>query len=260
MVKFIENDEHFILVSLLITVCMQLSFFAIAYGLQIDKVTDFAGTANFLLLAIVTLWFGEDFSFPKIIASLMVILWSLRLGAYLSYRILVWGEDNRFDVMRSKFWSFLGFWVMQILWVFLTCLPVIYFNSLDSPDELNTLATIGVSMFLIGLIIEAWSDYSKFNHKLNGEKWCTAGLWKYSRHPNYFGNILLWFGIFVFCYGYGVPLWTIIGPLWTTFLLLFVSGIPLLEASADKKYGDDLEYLQYKSNTSILIPWFNSSK
>ena len=159
MVNFIENDEHFILVSLLITVCMQLSFFAIAYGLQIDKVTDFAGTANFLLLATVTLWFGEDFSFPKIIGSLMVILWSLRLGAYLSYRIIVWGEDNRFDEMRSKFWSFLGFWIMQILWVFLTCLPVVYFNSLDSPDSVNTLASIGVGMFSIGLIIEAWSDY-----------------------------------------------------------------------------------------------------
>ena len=245
MVNFIENDEHFILVSLLITVCMQLSFFAIAYGLQIDKVTDFAGTANFLLLATVTLWFGEDFSFPKIIGSLMVILWSLRLGAYLSYRILVWGEDYRFDEMRSKFWSFLGFWIMQILWVFLTCLPVVYFNSLDSPDSVNTLASIGISMFSIGLIIEAWADYSKFNHKLNGEKWCTSGLWKYSRHPNYFGNILLWFGIFVFCYSYEVPLWTVIGPLWTTFLLLFVSGIPLLEASADKKYGYDSEYLQY---------------
>ena len=260
MVNFIENDEHFILVSLLITVCMQLSFFAIAYGLQIDKVTDFAGTANFLLLATVTLWFGKDFSFPKIIGSLMVILWSLRLGAYLSYRILVWGEDNRFDEMRSKFWSFLGFWIMQILWVFLTCLPVVYFNSLDSPDSVNTLASIGISMFSIGLIIEAWADYSKFNHKLNGEKWCTSGLWKYSRHPNYFGNILLWFGIFVFCYSYEVPLWTVIGPLWTAFLLLFVSGIPLLEASADKKYGNDSEYLQYKSNTSVLIPWFNSSK
>jgi len=260
MVNFIENDEHFILVSLLITVCMQLSFFAIAYGLQIDKVTDFAGTANFLLLATVTLWFGEDFSFPKIIGSLMVILWSLRLGAYLSYRILVWGEDNRFNEMRSKFWSFLGFWIMQILWVFLTCLPVVYFNSLDSPDSVNTLASIGIGMFSIGLIIEAWADYSKFNHKLNGEKWCTSGLWKYSRHPNYFGNILLWFGIFVFCYSYEVPLWTVIGPLWTTFLLLFVSGIPLLEASADKKYRNDSEYLRYKSNTSVLIPWFNSSK
>ena len=102
----------------------------------------------------------------------------------------------------------------------------------------------------------ASGDYTKFNHKLHGGKWCTDGLWKYSRHPNYFGNILLWFGIFIFCYAYDVPLWTIIGPLWTTFLLVFVSGLPFLEASADKKYGDDSEYLRYKAETSILVPWF----
>ncbi|HJM17784.1 MAG TPA: DUF1295 domain-containing protein, partial [Candidatus Poseidoniia archaeon] len=94
---------------------------------------------------------------------------------------------------------------------------------------------------------------------LNGEKWCDAGLWKYSRHPNYFGNIMLWFGIFIFCYNYDVPWWTVIGPLWTTFLLLFVSGIPLLEASADKKYGEDPEYIRYKKETSILIPLPNFS-
>ncbi len=139
MVNLIENDEHFILVSLLITVCMQLSFFAIAYKLQIDKVTDFAGTSNFLVLAIFTLWLGEDFSFPKILASLMLALWSLRLGIYLTYRIMIWGEDNRFDELRSKFWSFFGFWVYQILWVFLTSMPVVYFNSLYSPTELNTI-------------------------------------------------------------------------------------------------------------------------
>ena len=166
MVNLIENDEHFILVSLLITVCMQMSFFAIAYTLQIDKVTDFAGTTNFLVLAIVTLWLGEDYSYPKIIASLMVILWSLRLGIYLSYRIIVWGEDNRFNEMRSKFWSFLGFWVYQILWVFLTSLPVIYFNCLASPSELTAIAAIGLGMFLVGFTIETWSDYTKFNHKL----------------------------------------------------------------------------------------------
>ena len=260
MVNFIENDENFILVSLLITVCMQLSFFAIAYKLQIDKVTDFAGTANFLVLAMITLWLGEDYSYPKILGSLMVIFWSLRLGIYLSYRIIVWGEDNRFDEMRSKFWSFLGFWVYQILWVFLTSLPLIYFNSLEAPTELTIIAAVGIIMFIIGFTMEAWADYTKFNHKLYGDKWCTAGLWKYSRHPNYFGNIVLWFGIFVFCFTYGAPLWTIIGPLWTTFLLVFVSGLPFLEASADKKYGNDPEYLKYKDNTSILIPWFNSSK
>jgi len=256
MVNLIENDEHFIIISLLITVCMQMSFFAIAYALQIDKVTDFAGTSNFLILAVITLWFGENFSFPKILASLMVILWSLRLGSYLSYRIMVWGEDHRFDEIRKNFWSFFGFWIYQILWVFLTSLPVIYFNSLDAPTELNTIAMLGIGMFTSGFAIESWADYTKFNHKLSGEKWCKTGLWKYSRHPNYFGNIMLWFGIFIFCHAYGVPLWTIIGPLWTTFLLIFVSGLPLLEASSDKKYGDDPQYLKYKSETSILIPWF----
>lgn len=187
----------------------------------------------------------------------MVILWSLRLGIYLSYRIGAWGKDNRFDEIRTKFWSFLGFWVLQILWVFLTSLPVIYFNSLENREyDLVPMSYLGIGMFAIGFIIEAWADYTKFNHKLHGKKWCNTGLWKYSRHPNYFGNILLWFGVFIFCYTYGVPLWTIIGPLWTTFLLLFVSGIPFLEASADKKYGEDAEYLKYKAETAILIPRF----
>ena len=254
MVNFIENDEHYILVSLLITVCMQLSFFAIAYGLQIDKVTDFAGTSNFLVLAIFTLWLSANFSFPKIIGSLMVALWSIRLGFYLSYRIIVWGEDHRFDEMRAKFWSFFGFWALQILWVFLTSLPLTYFNSLDENINLDSIAYLGIGMFAIGFVIEAWADYNKFNHKLNGEKWCNIGLWKYSRHPNYFGNIMLWFGIFIFCFNYGAPLWTIIGPFWTAFLLLFVSGLPFLEASADKKYGNDPEYIKYKNETSILIP------
>ena len=235
---------------------MQMSFFAIAYTLQIDKVTDFAGTSNFLILAIFTLWLGEDFSFPKIIGSLMIILWSVRLGFYLSYRIVAWGEDHRFDDIRSKFWSFFGFWVLQILWVFLTSLPVIYFNSLNTKIDLDSIAYLGIGIFTIGFVIESWADYTKFNHKLHGEKWCDTGLWKYSRHPNYFGNIMLWFGIFIFCYNYGSPLWTIIGPLWTTFLLLFVSGLPFLEKSADKKYGDNSEYLKYKAKTSILVPWF----
>ena len=85
---------------------MQMSFFAIAYTLKFDKVTDLAGTTNFAVLALLTLWLGGEVSFPKMLASFMVVLWAIRLGLYLFYRILVWGEDKRFDEMRSRFWSF----------------------------------------------------------------------------------------------------------------------------------------------------------
>lgn len=234
-----------------------MSFFFIAYTLKFDKVTDLAGTGNFAVLALVSLWLGGDLSYPKIIASLMVIIWSIRLGWYLFSRILEWGEDNRFDHIRIKFWSFFGFWLMQILWVFTLSLPVIYFNSLEINTDFienNTLALVGIFLFLIGFVIEGWADHTKYQHKKISEKWCEMGLWKLSRHPNYFGNILLWIGIFLFCYSGGVPSWTIIGLLWVCFLLLFVSGIPILEKSSNKKYRENDAYLNYKNKTSILIP------
>mgnify|MGYP000414795612 CR=1 FL=1 len=113
MTELIEYKSNLILVSLLITVCMQLCFFAIAYTLKMDKVTDFAGTSNFLVLAAFTLWLGNDFSLPKLLATLMVCLWGFRLGGYLFYRILIWGEDHRFDEMREAFWSFLRRWLCR---------------------------------------------------------------------------------------------------------------------------------------------------
>ena len=144
MTELIEYENNLILISLLITVCMQLCFFAIAYTLKIDKVTDFAGTSNFIVLAAFTLWLGNDFSLPKILATLMVCLWGFRLGGYLFYRILIWGEDHRFDKMRERFWSFLGFWIMQILWVFLLSLPV-------TPHMATAVPTMGID--------NIWNNY-----------------------------------------------------------------------------------------------------
>jgi len=233
---------------------MQLCFFAIAYTLKIDKVTDFAGTSNFIVLAAFTLWLGNDFSTPKLLATLMVCLWGFRLGGYLFYRILIWGEDHRFDKMREVFWSFLGFWIYQMLWVFLLSLPVTYLNGMTGDFELTNLSYIGITMFGIGFTIESMADYTKFKHKLYGKKWCRTGMWAISRHPNYFGNIFLWSGIYVYCYSHGVALWTIIGLIWIILLLLFVSGMNFLEASANSKYGSDSDYKKYKSETSILIP------
>ena len=107
------------MLTFLITVLMQLSFFTIAYIRQIDKLTDLAGSANFVILATATLYLGESYTLERAVASLMVIVWGLRLGSYLFYRILVWGEDRRFDHIRQDFRKFLGFWALQIMWVWL---------------------------------------------------------------------------------------------------------------------------------------------
>ncbi|MFP4656189.1 MAG: DUF1295 domain-containing protein [Candidatus Woesearchaeota archaeon] len=108
--------------------------------------------------------------------------------------------------------------------------------------------------------IESFSDFQKLTFKKqpkNKGRFIKSGLWKYSRHPNYFGEILCWIGVYVFC---GVWMWGLISPIFITTMLLFVSGIPLLEKKADEKWGGSREYQKYKHETPILIPWKNMKK
>jgi steroid 5-alpha reductase family enzyme len=102
---------------------MQLSFFAVAYNFQIDKVTDFAGAMNFLLLAWLSFGLGGTHFIRQWVITGIVTLWALRLGFFLLQRVLQRGHDARFDEMRSKFWSFLGFWIFQIIWIWVVSLP-----------------------------------------------------------------------------------------------------------------------------------------
>jgi steroid 5-alpha reductase family enzyme len=117
----------------------------------------------------------------------------------------------------------------------------------------------GAVLWLIGLVIETVSDAQKSafkSKKTEGERFITSGLWRYSRHPNYFGEILLWWGLFLYAVPFleGAAFAVVIGPVFITLLLLFVSGIPLLEKSADAKFGEDPAYQEYKRRTSILVP------
>ncbi len=117
----------------------------------------------------------------------------------------------------------------------------------------------GAVIWLIGLAIEAVSDAQKSAFKAKatkGERFISQGLWKYSRHPNYFGEILVWWGLFLFAvpFLHGAAFAVVIGPIFITLLLVFVSGIPLLERSAEAKHGDDPVYREYKRRTSILVP------
>ncbi|KAL9170254.1 hypothetical protein ABFS82_04G132800 [Erythranthe guttata] len=189
---------------------------------------------------------------------MLVVVWGLRLGLFLLMRILRWGEDRRFDEMRDNLAKLAVFWIFQAVWVWTVSLPLTVVNASSRNPSIEAADIIGWIMWAIGLFVEATSDQQKLifkNAPENRGKWCDVGLWKYSRHPNYFGEIFLWWGIFVAA----TPVlknaeWLVIlGPIFLTLLLLFISGLPLLEESADKKYGNVSTYMHYKRTTSPLI-------
>ncbi|KAG9148448.1 hypothetical protein Leryth_016917 [Lithospermum erythrorhizon] len=252
-------DSHFLALTAIVTVAYQFMFFVITALLKIDKVTDFAGSTNFVILAILTLIVKGSWHFRQITLSLLVAVWGLRLGLFLLMRILQWGEDRRFDEMRSNLGKLAAFWIFQAVWVWSVSLPVTIVNASDNDPDLDPRDVIGWIMWIVGIGIEATADQQKLTFKNSQEnrgKWCNVGLWKYTRHPNYFGEIFLWWGIFVASTPVleGAEWLVVLGPVFLTLLLLFVSGIPLLEESADKKYGNVSAYRTYKQETSPLVP------
>ncbi|XP_072971982.1 uncharacterized protein [Typha angustifolia] len=252
-------DSHFLALTAIVTVGYQLLFFIITALLKFDKVTDFAGSTNFVILAILTLAVKGAWHFRQVVLTALVVVWGLRLGLFLLMRIMNWGEDRRFDEMRNNLGKLAVFWLFQAVWVWTVSLPLTIVNASDRNPSVKPQDFIGWIMWGVGIFIEATADQQKLifkNSPVNKGKWCDAGIWKYSRHPNYFGEMLLWWGIFVASTPIlGGAEWLVIfGPIFLTLLLLFVSGIPLLEESADKRFSSVPEYRAYKNTTSPLIP------
>lgn len=261
-------DANYLGLCALVTVCLQLSFFFVAYTCQFDKVTDFAGTTNFLLLALLTLFLNDSYFARQIIVTSLVTAWALRLGAFLLYRVIRRENDARFDEMRSNFFAFLGFWIFQMFWVFVVSLPVIYLNAQDEDRSLRAQDYIGIALWATGFLLEAVADQSKLawtENPSNRGKFINTGVWKWSRHPNYAGEILMWIAIFIICSTtFTLPstpniAWiSILSPLYTFFILMFVSGVNLAEQRYNKKFAGRADYLEYRENTSPLIPLPNS--
>ena len=169
------------------------------------------------------------------------------------------GKDKRFDGIRENFWKFFQFWLFQAIAVWVISLPSSIIISKNILPEYSVLLYVGATIWMLGIITEGFADSQKFNFKndpKNKDKWIETGIWKYSRHPNYFGEILCWWGIYFISLPYltGFEHVAIIGPLFITFLLLFVSGIPPLENKYNEKYKNDTSYQNYKNRTSLLLP------
>lgn len=245
---------------LLISVVFNLALFIVAFKLQSDKLTDISYALSFLILAGAAFALNEKTAYGTVLL-IMVAIWAIRIGGFLLYRVIRAGKDARFDDMRSSFLKFGQFWLLQGVSVWVLMIPFILALTTGTVT-FGGWALAGFVAFAAGLVIETVADLQKlaFNSRpQNKGKWIESGIWRYSRHPNYFGEILVWVGVYIYTIQalggtFGV-LVGLINPVFISLLLIFVSGIPLLEKSADKRWGRDKAYRAYKARTSVLVLW-----
>lgn len=238
-------------------------FFILAAILRTDVFTDITYSLTFAVLTVALLLTRGGNGLLPLLTGGAALVWAFRLGAYLFYRILHIKVDHRFDDKRGNPVSFGLFWLLQAVTVAVVMLPVYGLISLGTLASVSSLPAIllipGLLLFATGLAFESVADTQKYRFKMKMEnkgKFMSTGIWRFSRHPNYFGEMLVWWGIafpgiFIFR---GAQWLYFLGPLCITLLLLFVSGIPLLEKSADAKWGGDEAYRRYKRTTSLLVP------
>lgn len=246
-----------------LSMLIQWVAFIPAYLRRTESFYDLTGTFTALVLVAVPLAAGaaeRPYSIRPMMATTLVAIWALRLGMFLAERIRRAGKDGRFDVIKHDPGRFLIAWSLQGLWVFFTTLAALIL--IGEPTYARRLFVsdgVGWAMWGLGFGIEVVADRQKrafHEDPANQGRWIDVGLWSRSRHPNYFGEILLWTGIFVSGLGvYRGAQWVAaLSPLFVAALLTRGSGVPLLEARADAKWGQDPAYIAYKARTPTLIP------
>ncbi len=243
---------------LFLSVIVQIIFFIPSYILKTEKVYDLIGSSTYIIVVSIAYLSVDKKTTTDTIIFLFVILWATRLGTYLFRRIQRDSEDIRFEKAKRNFFWFLQYWMGQALWVSITsCAAVVAILKPES-NNLNIYVYIGIMIWLLGFSLEVISDFQKNNFKKNkntSQNFISTGLWSKSRHPNYFGEITLWVGIYIICLSSfsGIDYLTIISPIFVYILLTRMSGINMLEKIADERYGHLNEYIEYKKNTPILF-------
>ena len=256
----IENVLRVVILAFLI----QWVAYIPAYVFQTEKFYDLTGSLTYLSVTWYALILASgDFAsanVTNIVIVLLISLCALRLGSFLFMRIHKDGEDKRFRTIKPSATQFFMTWTLQGLWVSLCSMCALTAISSDGGVVVNAMFYFGLGLFVLGFSTEIVADNQKSKFRSfseNKDKFITTGLWAKSRHPNYFGEIVLWTGIAVMSFSSleGWQYLTLISPIFTYILLVYVSGVRMLEARADKKWGDDEDYIKYKSETPVL--WLN---
>ena len=238
---------------------IQWLVFIPAFLRQTEKFFDLTGGITYISVITLAVFFSAGVDARSILLWALVVIWAVRLGAFLFHRIQKVGKDDRFDELKPSFIRFLNVWTIQGLWVTFTAAAALVAITTTNRKELDWFALVGLLVWVFGFAIEVIADTqkSRFSANLDNKgKFIRTGLWSRSRHPNYFGEIMLWIGVAIIALPVlqGWQWVALISPVFVILLLTRVSGVPLLETKADKKWSGQADYEAYKKRTPVLIP------
>ena len=232
-----------------------------AYIFQTEKFYDLTGSLSYLTVIWFVFFSSNNLSglnIQNLIVVTLISIWAIRLGTFLFGRIHKDGEDKRFRTIKTSASQFFMTWTLQGMWVSICTMCAITAISSSHGIIANALFYLGLAFFIVGFAIEVVSDQQKSAFRAvpeNKEKFITSGLWSKSQHPNYFGEILLWSAIALLSISSlnGTQYLTLISPIFTYVLLVYISGVRMLDDMGNKKWGHLEEYKEYKRNTPTLF-------
>jgi len=239
---------------------IQWVVFIHAYLNKTEMYFDLTGSITYITVMIVAVVLSPEKDLRSLLMLGMVSVWALRLGSFLFQRIKKAGEDRRFREIKQSFPRFLQTWTLQGLWVTFSLAAALVVVTSMKRVPFDVFLVIGFLVWVFGFGMEAIADRQKSLFRQDSEnegKFIQTGLWSWSRHPNYFGEIVLWIGVMIIALPVLVG-WqwvALISPVFITILLTRISGVPMLEKRADEKWGGQEDYEAYKANTSVLIPF-----
>jgi steroid 5-alpha reductase family enzyme len=247
---------------LLIAFTIQWVAFIPAFIFQTEKFYDLIGSITYLSVCVYSLFATQSIqnaSYGNLLLAGAIIVWAVRLGSFLFARVHKTGKDGRFDSIKTSYSQFLMTWTLQGMWVFICSSAALVAIFSPTGVVVNNVFIVGLAVFIIGFAIEVIADNQKSKFRLdekNRNMFINEGLWSRSRHPNYFGEIMLWTGITIMSIPsfVGLNFLALFSPVFTYLLLNHISGVRILEARGNEKWGKLAEYQEYKKQTPKLIP------
>ncbi|MEZ4493137.1 MAG: DUF1295 domain-containing protein [Dehalococcoidia bacterium] len=238
---------------------IQWIVFIPSYVARTEHYFDLTGGFTYITVSVLAVVAVANWEPRSLIIGGLIVVWAARLSSFLFLRVRRSGGDRRFDDLKGSLPNFLMTWTLQGLWVLLTAAAGLAAITTREPKPLEWVALLGIAVWVAGFVIEVVADAQKSAFRSdpeNADRFIATGLWSWSRHPNYFGEIVLWVGIAIIAAPVlsGWQWLTLVSPVFVLLLLTRISGIPMLERRAHRRWGEDAAYQEYRRKTPVLVP------